>query len=242
MTAGHRPGRRSRPSSRAGFYDVGIAEEHAVVFAAGLALGGLKPVVAIYSTFLQRAFDMLVQDIGLQQLPVVFAIDRAGLVGDDGPTHHGAFDLSYLRLIPNLVVMAPSSQEELQHMLHTALSLDGPAALRYPRGLAAPFSTAGDARGPAGRQGRGARTRARESPSIGIGTGVGICQRAAALLHAQGLRPTVVDARFVKPLDTRAAGRAGGHARAASSRSRRTRSPAASAAPSPSTWPAVDCR
>jgi len=118
-------------------YDVGIAEEHAVVFAAGLALGGLRPVVAVYSTFLQRAFDMLVQDVGLQKLPVVFAVDRAGLVGDDGPTHHGAFDLSYLRLIPNMTVMAPSSQVELQHMLCTALSLDGPAAIRYPRGMAA---------------------------------------------------------------------------------------------------------
>ena len=182
-------------------YDVGIAEEHAVVFAAGMALGGLKPVVAIYSTFLQRAFDMLVQDIGLQQLPVVFAIDRAGLVGDDGPTHHGAFDLSYLRLIPNLVVMAPSSQTELQHMLHTALSLDGPAALRYPRGLAAPFFPPDRLELlPVGKarvllEGEGVAL-------VGIGTGVGLCQGAAALLHAQGLRPTVVDARFVKPLDT----------------------------------------
>jgi 1-deoxy-D-xylulose-5-phosphate synthase len=182
-------------------YDVGIAEEHAVVFAAGMALGGLKPVVAIYSTFLQRAFDMLVQDIGLQKLPVVFAIDRAGLVGDDGPTHHGAFDLSYLRLIPNLVIMAPSSQLELQHMLHTALSLDAPAALRYPRGLAAPFSAPERLEVlPIGKatvlqEGEGVAL-------IGIGTGVGLCQGAAALLHAQGLRPTVVDARFVKPLDT----------------------------------------
>ena len=182
-------------------YDVGIAEEHAVVFAAGLALGGLKPVVAIYSTFLQRAFDMLIQDIALQRLPVVFAIDRAGLVGDDGPTHHGAFDLSYLRLIPDLVVMAPSSQLELVHMLHTALALDAPAALRYPRGLAAPFSAPGELQVlPVGRahvlqEGEGVAL-------LGVGTGVGLCQGAAALLHAQGLRPTVVDARFVKPLDT----------------------------------------
>jgi 1-deoxy-D-xylulose-5-phosphate synthase len=182
-------------------YDVGIAEEHAVVFAAGLALGGLKPVVAVYSTFLQRAFDMLVQDIGLQRLPVVFAVDRAGLVGDDGPTHHGVFDLSYLRMIPNMVVMAPSSQTELQHMLHTALSLDGPAALRYPRGLAAPFSPPEQLEVlPLGKanvlqEGEGVAL-------VGIGTGVGLCQGAAALMRAQGLRPTLVDARFVKPLDT----------------------------------------
>ena len=182
-------------------YDVGIAEEHAVVFAAGLALGGLKPVVAVYSTFLQRAFDMLVQDIALQHLPVVFAVDRAGLVGDDGPTHHGAFDISYLRMIPNMVVMAPSDQTELQHMLHTALSLDGPAALRYPRGLAAPFSPPRQLEVlPLGKakvlqEGEGVAL-------VGIGTGVGLCQGAAALMSAQGLRPTLVDARFVKPLDT----------------------------------------
>ncbi len=149
------------------FYDVGIAEEHAAVFAAGLAIGGMRPVVALYSTFLQRAFDMLVQDIGLQHLPVTFAVDRAGLVGDDGPTHHGAFDLSFLRVIPGMTVMAPSSQEELQRMLATALTLDGPAAIRYPRGLAAPFSPlaeiepleVGRGGGAAGRRGRRARRR-----------------------------------------------------------------------------------
>ncbi len=136
-------------------YDVGIAEGHAVVFAAGLALAGMKPVVAVYSTFLQRAFDMLVQDIGLQRIPVVFALDRAGLVGDDGPTHHGAFDLSYLRPIPNMVVMAPSSHAQLQHMLHTALRHDGPVALRYPRGMAVDVRAAGGARGDPDRHGRG---------------------------------------------------------------------------------------
>ena len=182
-------------------YDVGIAEEHAVVFAAGLALGGLKPVVAIYSTFLQRAFDMLVQDVALQQLPIVFALDRAGLVGDDGPTHHGAFDLSYLRLSPNLTVMAPSDQDELQHMLHTALALGRPAALRYPRGLPAAFHGAAELQVlPIGvarvlQEGEGVAL-------IGIGTGVGICLQAAALLRAGGLAPSVVDARFAKPLDT----------------------------------------
>jgi 1-deoxy-D-xylulose-5-phosphate synthase len=183
------------------FYDVGIAEQHAVVFAAGLALGGYKPVVAIYSTFLQRAFDMLVQDIGLQQLPVVFAVDRGGLVGDDGPTHHGAFDLSYLRMVPNLTVMAPSSQTELQHMLHTALALGAPVALRYPRGLGVPFTP------PAKLQrlsvGKAKVLQEGEGVAlIGAGTGVGICQVAAAQLRIGGLRPTVVDARFIKPLDT----------------------------------------
>ena len=182
------------------FYDVGIAEEHAAVFAAGLAIGGMRPVVAIYSTFLQRAFDMLVQDIGLQHLPVIFAVDRAGLVGDDGPTHHGAFDLSFLRIIPNLTVMAPSSQEELQRMLRTALDVDGPVAIRYPRGMAAPFSPperlepldVGEGSGPAGGPRRGAhrhRHRRRHRP------------RGGRVCCSAGRAPTVVDARFVKPLD-----------------------------------------
>jgi 1-deoxy-D-xylulose-5-phosphate synthase len=182
-------------------YDVGIAEEHAAVFAAGLAIGGLKPVVAIYSTFLQRAFDMLLQDIGLQELPVVFALDRAGLVGDDGPTHHGAFDLSYLRLVPGMTVMAPANAAELHHMLHTALGIGGPVALRYPRGLAA------DQGLPAVPQtlpvGRGVvLAEGRDVALIGIGTGVGMAAEAAALLRGRGLSPTLVDARFVKPLDT----------------------------------------
>ncbi|MGO8684228.1 MAG: 1-deoxy-D-xylulose-5-phosphate synthase [Thermoleophilia bacterium] len=184
------------------FYDVGIAEQHAVVFAAGLAIGGRKPVVAIYSTFLQRAFDMLIQDISLQALPVVFCIDRGGLVGDDGPTHHGAFDLSYLRLIPGMTVMAPSSQEELQHMLHTALRLPGPVAVRYPRGLPAiAFSPPVELRMlPVGKA--TVLARGSDVALIGIGTGVGLAESAAVLLRADGMSPTVVDARFVKPLDT----------------------------------------
>jgi len=182
------------------FYDVGIAEEHAAVFAGGLALAGMKPVIAVYSTFLQRAFDMLIQDVALQRLPVVFAIDRAGLVGDDGPTHHGAFDLSYLRLIPNLVVMAPSSQAELQHMVHTALALGGPAAIRYPRGLGAPFASPAKLQTlPVGRA--VVLQTGSEVALVGIGTGVGIATAAARLLRAAGVAPTVVDARFVKPLD-----------------------------------------
>ncbi len=181
-------------------YDVGIAEEHAAVFACGLALGGLRPVFAVYSTFLQRAFDMLIQDVGLQRLPVVFAVDRGGLVGDDGPTHHGAFDLSYLRLVPGMVVMAPSSLEELEAMLHTALTLECPSALRYPRGLAAPFTPAAE---PTSLEVGRARVLAEGErvALVGIGTGVGLCQEAAVELALEGVHPTIVDARFVKPLD-----------------------------------------
>ena len=116
------------------FFDVGIAEQHAVTFAAGLATEGFKPVVAIYSTFLQRAYDQILHDVCLQNLPVVFAMDRAGIVGEDGPTHHGLFDLSYLRSMPNMVLMAPKDENELQHMLKTAVDHNGPAAVRYPRG------------------------------------------------------------------------------------------------------------
>lgn len=183
------------------FFDVGIAEEHAVAFAAGLAIGGFKPVVAIYSTFLQRAFDMLVQDVALQELPVVFALDRGGLVGDDGPTHHGAFDLGYLSLVPGMTVMAPKDEAELQNMIFTALSMDTPAAVRYPRaagrGVALPevFEAIPVGRAEVLDNGEGALL-------LGIGTGVGICHRAARLLVEQhGLRPTVINARFVKPLD-----------------------------------------
>ena len=182
-------------------YDVGIAEEHAVVFAAGLVLGGMRPVVAVYSTFLQRAFDMLVQDIALQRLPIVFAVDRAGIVGDDGPTHHGVFDLSYLRMIPNMVVMAPSSQEQLHHMVYTALRQDGPVALRYPRGLAARYTEPAElveipiGCGEVLEEGA-------DVALVGIGTGVGIAREAGTLMRAQGVVPTLVDARFAKPLDT----------------------------------------
>ena len=116
------------------YFDVGIAEQHAVTFAAGLAVSGMKPVVAIYSTFLQRAYDQLIHDVALQNLPVVFALDRGGLVGADGPTHHGAFDHSYLRCIPNLTVMAPADENECRQMLYTAFTIDAPSAVRYPRG------------------------------------------------------------------------------------------------------------
>jgi 1-deoxy-D-xylulose-5-phosphate synthase len=182
------------------FYDVGIAEPHAVTFAAGLATRGLKPVVAIYSTFLQRAYDEIIHDVCLQNLPVVFAIDRGGIVGDDGPTHNGTFDLSYLRHIPNLVVMAPKDGYELQCMLKTALSLDAPAAVRYPRGA---VSNAGDhdelkdiplGKAEVLREGN-------DVLIIAIGNTAIPSVNAAQFLADAGISACVVNARFVKPLD-----------------------------------------
>ena len=126
-----------RPHHPKRYFDVGIAEEHAVVFAAGMATRGFRPFCAIYSTFLQRAFDPVVHDVALQKLPVVFCMDRAGLSGDDGPTHHGLFDISYLRGIPEMVLMAPKDEDELADMMATALTIDGPSAIRYPRGAVA---------------------------------------------------------------------------------------------------------
>ena len=124
-----------RPQHPKRYFDVGIAEEHAVIFAAGMATKGYKPFCAIYSTFLQRAFDQVVHDVALQNLPVVFCMDRGGLSGDDGPTHHGLFDISYLRGVPNLVHMVPKDEDELQDMMYTAMLHDGPSAIRYPRGI-----------------------------------------------------------------------------------------------------------
>ena len=183
------------------YYDVGIAEQDAVLFAAGLSLQGAKPVCAIYSTFLQRGFDQIVHDVCLQQLNVVFAMDRAGLVGDDGPTHHGAFDVSYMRPLPNMVLMAPRDEAMLVHMLRTALAHDdGPIAFRYPRGNA---------------EGVPLPERPREIPVgtgellaegervalLGYGYGVQVALRAAGILGQHDLRVTVADGRFAKPLD-----------------------------------------
>jgi 1-deoxy-D-xylulose-5-phosphate synthase len=184
-------------------YDVGIAEQHAVVFACGLAIAGYRPVCAIYSTFLQRGFDPIVHDAALQGLPVVFAIDRAGLVGDDGPTHHGAFDLAYLRAIPNLTIMAPMDEGELVDMLRTALRLDGPSAIRYPRGSGPGAALRDEPR--ALEVGRGRVLEEGERVAlIGYGHGALLASRAAdALAEGLGTRPTVVDARFCKPLDER---------------------------------------
>ncbi len=185
------------------YHDVGIAEQHAILFAAGLALEGAKPVAAIYSTFLQRAYDQIVHDVCLQRLNVVFAMDRAGLVGDDGPTHHGAFDISYMRCLPNMVVMAPRDEALLGDMLHTALLYDdGPVALRYPRGAAEGVPLPDSPR-PI-EIGRGELLREGERVALlGYGYGVSVALGAATLLsEAHGLDATVADARFAKPLDT----------------------------------------
>jgi len=182
------------------YFDVGIAEQQAVLFAAGLALSGMRPVAAIYSTFLQRAFDQIVHDVCLQKLPVTFAMDRAGLVGDDGPTHHGVFDIAYLRTLPNIALMAPRDEAMLVHMLHTALQIPGPAALRYPRGAAEGVSLP-DAPSLIA-VGTGELLRHGERVAlIGYGTGVGKALDAASLLAERGLDVTVADARFAKPLD-----------------------------------------
>jgi 1-deoxy-D-xylulose-5-phosphate synthase len=182
------------------YYDVGIAEQNAVLLASGLALQGAKPVCAIYSTFLQRAYDQIIHDVCLQELDVTFAMDRAGLVGDDGPTHHGAFDVSYFRPIPNVVVMAPRDEAMLVHMLHTAVAHDGPAALRYPRGAAE--GAAIPERPELIPIGRGELLAEGERVALlGFGYGVSVAREAAALLQAHDLNPTVADARFAKPLD-----------------------------------------
>ncbi|GAB3376906.1 1-deoxy-D-xylulose-5-phosphate synthase [Spongiibacter taiwanensis] len=177
------------------FYDVAIAEQHAVTLAAGMACDGLKPVVAIYSTFLQRGYDQLIHDVALQNLDVTFGIDRAGLVGEDGPTHAGAFDLSYLRCIPNMVVMAPSDENETRQLLHTGYLYPGPAAVRYPRGtgpgvtIEAELTPVEIGKGVVRREGR-------DVAILCFGTLLG-----AALEAAESLDATVVDMRFVKPLD-----------------------------------------
>jgi len=182
------------------YYDVGIAEQHAVLFAAGLALEGMKPVCAIYSTFLQRAYDQIIHDVCLQELDVVFAMDRAGLVGDDGPTHHGSYDISYLRAIPNIVLMAPRDEAMLVHMLHTAIAHAGPVGLRYPRGAA--LGAALPERPGEIRIGTGETLAQGERVAlVGYGTGVQIALDAAATLRERGVDPTVCDARFAKPLD-----------------------------------------
>ncbi len=182
------------------FFDVGIAEQHAVTFAAGMACRGLRPVVALYSTFLQRAYDNVLHDVCLQNLPVVFALDRGGLVGADGPTHHGVFDLSYLRHIPNLVFMAPRNEIELQRALATALQSPGPFAFRYPRGKGEglellphpePLTI-----------GRGEKLREGADGTVfALGATVGPALAAAETLAAEGIDLAVIDARFLKPLD-----------------------------------------
>lgn len=183
------------------FFDVGIAEQHAVTFAAGLAAEGLRPVFAVYSSFLQRAYDQVFHDICLQNLPVTFAIDRSGVVGNDGPTHHGAFDISYLRHLPNMTLMAPKDENELQHMLATAIDLGQPVAIRYPRGngygvpLDQKLQPIPIGRAEVLREGA-------DGALLALGTMVVPALEVATMLEEQhGIRLTVVNARFVKPLD-----------------------------------------
>src|SRR6188472_169938 len=182
------------------YYDVGIAEQNAVLLASGLAIQGAKPICAIYSTFLQRAYDQIIHDVCLQELDVTFAMDRAGLVGDDGPTHHGAFDISYFRPIPNVVAMAPRDEAMLVHMLRTAVDHCGPVALRYPRGTAEgvelPVEPAAIPIGSGELLASGERVAL-----LGYGYGVAVALEAAAILAGHGLTATVADARFAKPLD-----------------------------------------
>ncbi len=183
------------------FFDVGIAEQHAVTFAAGLACEGIRPVVAIYSSFFQRALDQIIHDVCIPNLPVTLAIDRGGVVGDDGPTHHGVFDISFLRFIPNITYMAPKDENELQHMLHTAISLPGPAAIRYPRGsgedveLDQEMTTLEPGKGELLREGK-------DILLLPVGNRVYPALRAAEELEKRGIDAAVINPRFIKPLDS----------------------------------------
>jgi 1-deoxy-D-xylulose-5-phosphate synthase len=182
------------------YFDVGIAEEHAVVFAAGMATRGLRPVCAIYSTFLQRGFDPIVHDVCLQKLPVLFCMDRAGLSGDDGPTHHGLFDISYLRSIPGIVLMAPKDEDELADMMKTALELPGPSAIRYPRG-----AVVGVARKPEPETIPLGKAEVIKDGSdvaiLGLGTMMPLARELAIRLESEGYSAAVINPRFIKPLD-----------------------------------------
>ena len=181
-------------------FDVGIAEEHAVTFAAGLALGGLRPVVAIYSSFLQRAVDQILHDVCMQKLPVVFAVDRAGLVGSDGETHHGCFDLSYLSMMPNMALMAPKNKWELSDMMKFAIKQNGPVAIRYPRGEA--YDGLEDKREPIEMGKSELLYQGSEIALLAVGSMVKVAQEVYNNLRAKGQKVTLVNMRFVKPLDT----------------------------------------
>ena len=189
-----------RPHHPKRYFDVGIAEEHAVIFAAGMATRGFRPVCAIYSTFLQRAFDPIVHDVALQKLPVLFCMDRAGLSGDDGPTHHGLFDIAYLRGIPDMVLMAPKDENELADMMKTALTLPGPSAMRYPRGAVAGVQRRAPQVLPVGK----AEVIAEGSDVaiLGLGHMLPMGIELALRLEAEGHSAAVINPRFVKPLDT----------------------------------------
>ncbi|MEB3195513.1 MAG: 1-deoxy-D-xylulose-5-phosphate synthase [Cyanobacteriota bacterium] len=183
------------------YFDVGIAEQHAVTMAAGMACEGLRPVVAIYSTFLQRAYDQLIHDVGIQKLPVTFVLDRAGIVGADGPTHQGQYDISYLRAVPNFTVMAPKDEAELQRMLVTALAHDGPCAIRFPRGEGEGVPLVEEGWLPL-QIGRGEQlTDGDDLLIVAYGSMVAPAMATAGLLQEKGVRATVVNARFLRPLD-----------------------------------------
>jgi 1-deoxy-D-xylulose-5-phosphate synthase len=189
-----------RPRHPKRYFDVGIAEEHAVIFAAGMATRGFRPVCAIYSTFLQRAFDPIVHDVCLQKLPVLFCMDRAGLSGDDGPTHHGLFDIAYLRGIPEIVLMAPKDEDELADMMKTAITLTGPSAIRYPRGAVAGVSRKPEAQAlPIGK----AEVIADGSDVaiLGLGPMISLAKDLGAALDRDGYSAAVINPRFIKPID-----------------------------------------
>jgi len=183
------------------YFDVGIAEQHAVTMAAGMACEGLRPVVAIYSTFLQRAYDQLIHDVGIQKLPVTFVLDRAGIVGADGPTHQGQYDISYLRAVPNFTVMAPKDEAELQRMLVTSLAHDGPCAIRFPRGEGEGVPLMEEGWQPL-QIGRAEQlTDGDDLLIVAYGSMVSPAMATAGLLQEKGIRATVVNARFLRPLD-----------------------------------------
>ncbi|MGA2569375.1 MAG: 1-deoxy-D-xylulose-5-phosphate synthase, partial [Terracidiphilus sp.] len=189
-----------RPHHPKRYFDVGIAEEHAVVFAAGMATRGFRPVCAIYSTFLQRAFDPIVHDVCLQKLPVLFCMDRAGLSGDDGPTHHGLFDIAYLRGIPSIVLMAPKDEDELADMLKTALELPGPSAIRYPRGAIAGVTRKPEPQPlPIGKA--EVLSDGSDVAILGLGPMISLAHDLAATLERDSYSAAVINPRFVKPLD-----------------------------------------
>jgi len=188
------------------FFDVGIAEQHAVTFAAGLAREGMKPYFAVYSTFLQRAYDQVIHDVCLQKLQVVFCIDRAGIVGEDGPTHHGVFDISFLRHIPNMTIMAPKDGNELEEMLEFANSFSGPIALRYPKGDAKyKEKISEDDKGKQIKKIEYGKAEfiffGKDITLIGIGSTVELCCKAAIIMKRNGISATVINSRFIKPLD-----------------------------------------
>jgi 1-deoxy-D-xylulose-5-phosphate synthase len=189
-----------RPHHPTRYFDVGIAEEHAVLFAAGMATRGFRPVCAIYSTFLQRAFDQIVHDVCLQKLPVLFCMDRAGLSGDDGPTHHGLFDIGYLRSIPEIVLMAPKDEDELADMMKTGLELPGPSAIRYPRGVVVGVARKAEAEAlPVGKA--EVIQDGSDVAILGLGPLTTMAKELAVLLERQGYSPAVINPRFIKPID-----------------------------------------